>query len=296
MYLFKHLHADEDCYRSLLPEHRQIELYSKKKRLAFADEPPPDPLAAVRPLLVEACQMFSLLDTFCESRDPKLEEKAGWERYLALPREKQGDKLVAEVYRILRVLRLSLVHRQGYIEIAEGLIRAGCNYKLCAQSISLSPTGIALLNAFVRYYLRSFAEPYGDAYVEAMLAQYYVDIVAEIHRFADEDRVLFQFRQTLPFNRHQRLDCDNPKISRDEGFYSFDISSMYRDSLRYPIDFFLVIDNQLHIVPAEALRDCRLPMAEMPRWLARSEDGVSLPASYRLRFGREKVVVGLPMT
>ena len=43
------------------------------------------------------------------------------------------------------------------------------------------------------YYLDSFRQPYSEAYVEAMLLQYFLDIVAETRKFADGDRVLYEF-------------------------------------------------------------------------------------------------------
>ena len=280
-----------------LPEYRQIELYTKRKKLSFRDSPArtaegeeaPDPFAPLSALM--------LLESHLAAADPELfEGRTSWARYLALPRHTGTDKLVAEVFRILRIFRIAATHAQGKLEARDGLIRAACHFNRCALALNITPAGLSLLESFVFYYLDSFRQPYGEAYVEALLTQYFTDIVGEIHKFADEDRVLYQFRPGFAyFNRHFRLDCDNPRYEAEIGHIQFAIGAGYSDPVRYPIDFFLPLDDGLHIVPVEALRAGRLASSDLPRWRAR-HSGEPLPAHFRMRFGRETMVVGLPMT
>ena len=129
-----------------------------------------------------------------------------------------------------------------------------------------------------------------------MLSQYFFDISGELKRYFDEDRVLYQFRRTGRFNRHSRFDCDNPKTEVEGDFLRIEISPLYRDASLYPIDFFIVFRDVLHIIPVEALTDGALPLAEMDKWRARTPDGVTLPAGFRQRFGRETAAINQPMT
>ena len=129
-----------------------------------------------------------------------------------------------------------------------------------------------------------------------MLAEYFFDIGAEIKRYSDEDRNLYQFRRPVPFCRQFRFDCDNPKLSFDGDHVVLDISKPYRDPARYPIDFFVVVDGALHIVPVEALKEGRIAGGELPKWRARLADGDRLPAEFRGRFGRQEGAVNQPMT
>jgi hypothetical protein len=277
-----------------LPEYRQIELYTKRKKLAFRD-PPPAPEYPAGTLGVHVAAL--LLESFLAGRDAALlEGRSSWERYLALPRRTATDKLVAEVYRILRVFRVAATHRDGHLELEDGLVRAACTFQRCALALNITPAGLGLLESFVHVYLDSFRQPYGEAYVERLLMQYFVDIVGEIRKFADEDRILYQFRPYGFFNRHFRLDCDNPRYEAGDGRYRFEIGATYADPVRYPIDFFVVLQDTLHIVPVEALRDGGLPESELPRWRTRDPFGTELPAEFRRRFAREVMVVGLPMT
>lgn len=280
-----------------VPEYRQIELYTKRKKLAFREassaaagsEGMPEPLGPMAALM--------LLETYLDSADPELfDGKTSWAKYLALPRRSTTEKLVAEVFRILRIFRIAATHVQGRLEVRDGLVRAACNFKRCALALNITPAGLTLIESFVFCYLDSFHQPYGEAYVDAMLTQYFTDIVGEIHKFADEDRVLFQFRPKFDyFNRHFRLDCDNPRYEAEVDYFQFEISASYADSVRYPIDFFLPLDEGLHIIPVEALKNNRLPTADLPRWRARIGND-ELPSHFRMRFGRELMVVGLPMT
>lgn len=273
-----------------LPEYRQIELYSKRKKLAFSDDVASAPVKDT----LSAGVTFMLLENHLAARDPALMEgKTSWQKYLALPRKTGVEKLVAEVYRLLRVYRIALFHPDGLVEAHDGLIHTSCVFERCSLSLNITPIGLALLESFVFHYLDSARQPYSEAYVEAMLMQYFSDIVAEVRKFADEDRVLYQFRQALPFNRHLRLDCDNPKFESRDGHIVLDIGKTHANPLRFPIDFFLVLDNALYIVPVEALTGNLLPIADLPKWAAR---GPELPAHFRSRFGRETMTVGLPMT
>ncbi len=225
-----------------------------------------------------------------------MEELSSWQKYLALPRATTTEKMVAEIYRILRVFRISAIHRDGHIDVSEGLIRMSCTFKRCALSLNITPVGLGLIESFVYAYLDSFRQPYGESYVELQLLQYFLDIVAEVRKFADQDRVLYQFRPRGFFNRHFRLDCDNPRYEFNDGRYRFDIGPLYADPVRYPIDFFVVIKDVLHIVPVEALKDGYLPETDLAGWQVREPYRTELPPEFRQRFGRETMVIGLPMT
>jgi hypothetical protein len=278
-----------------LPEYRQIELYTKRKKLSFRESPATG--GEGMPDIFGPLSAAMLLESYLDSADAELfEGKTSWAKYLALPKRSASEKLVAEVFRTLRIFRIAATHAQGKLEARDGLVRAACNFQRCALALNITPVGLTLLESFVFCYLDSFRQPYGEAYVEALLTQYFTDIVGEIHKFADEDRVLYQFRPKFPyFNRHFRLDCDNPRYTADVDHFQFEIGASYSDPVRYPIDFFVPLDEGLHIIPVEALANGRLATAELPRWRARSGND-ELPADFRMRFGRELMVVGLPMT
>ena len=280
-----------------LPEYRQIELYTKRKKMAFRENPAPAAGSDGMPDILGPLSALMLLESHLDSADAELfEGKTSWAKYLALPKRTATEKLVAEVFRTLRIFRIAATHAQSKLEAREGLVRAACNFKRCALALNITPVGLTLLESFVFCYLDSFRQPYGEAYVEAVLTQYFTDIVAEIHKFADEDRVLYQYRPRFAyFNRHFRLDCDNPRYELDVDTIRFEIGAAFTDPVRYPIDFFLPLTEGLHIIPVEALKDGRLATTELPRWRVRDGND-ELPSHFRMRFGRELMVVGLPMT
>jgi hypothetical protein len=275
--------------RLSLPEYRQIELYTKKKNLSFAVHPPVD--AAPVPPIAGVVRAFAALDGHLGGG-----ERPSWQTYLELPRATALHKLVAELYRILRVARRIAFHPQGHMEADDGIVRMNGAIDKVALSLEITQIGLTLLESAVAYYLGSLEQPYPDAYVEAMLCQYFADIVSEIKRFADEDRILYQFRQKMHFNRHFRFDCDNPRIEPADGRLKFALGERYVSALAYPIDFFVTHDDLLHIVPVEALSDCALALSDLPLWRARTPDGHTLPAQFRPRFAREVMVAGIPMT
>lgn len=277
-----------------LPECRQIELYTKRKALSFLDPAAPDeaPMERIAAVARAALAFEATLAGFHPTELPL----TAWKRCKELPRKTQTEKLLAELHRILRIVRKVSFHPHGHIDMRDGIVCLNGAIDLVALSLEITIAGLDLLETMVAYWFRSLTSPYPEAYAELMLAEYFGDIVAEIKRFSDEDRILYQFRRQKPFNRHFRFDCDNPKATYDSDFVAFEIGERYRDPARHPIDFFVVLGDALHIVPVEALKEGRLERADFGKWRARTQDNLSLPAAFRPRFAREKIVVGQPMT
>jgi hypothetical protein len=277
-----------------LPEYRQIELYSKRKALTFAAPEashgvPLDRIAGV-------CRAFMVLDAVLASRNQSVEGMASWQWYLELPRTTQTDRMVAELYRVLRVARTVAFDPQSVIEMQNGVVKIKGIVNKVVLILDVSSAGLMLLESAVAYYLDALRQPYPAAYVESLLAQYFHDIVDEIRRYSDEGRSLYQFRAQPALNRHFRFDCDNPKVRVDSEFLEIEIGAAQRNPALYPIDFFVTLGDVLHIIPVEALTDGRLPLAELDRWRARTADGTTLPANFRPRFGRDIAAVNQPMT
>lgn len=275
-----------------LPELRQIELYHRRKHVGFA---PAALAASPLPDLLGVLTAFSLLQGWLEGRQPELEGKTGWDAYQALPRKSDGDKVLAEIFRILRVVRTAMISPLGHVEVEHGLLRFFVTHHACALSMTVSRAGLSLLESAVAWYLDAVNQPYSDAYVEAMLLGYFTDIVEEIKRFNDEDRVLYQFGRRLTLNRLRRLDCDNPKCRFEGNVCVLEIAKPFLDAGQYPIDVYLTMDGALYIIPIEAAPGGRLVASELDRWKARTGDGAVLPSDFAFRFGREPVVVGQPM-
>lgn len=281
-----------------LPEHRHMEPYTRPRRLAFADPEAATERHIPGHLILALTSAYSLLADWYESQDPEQATLGSWQRYLALPKRTGSEKLMAEVFRTLRIVRLAAIQRNGRIEVREdGLIRAFCEYNRCALSLLTTETGLELLVSCVVYYLESLSQPFSEAYVELVLGQYFSDIVGEIRSFGDDDRVLFQFRQKCWFNRQQRLDVDNPRVQIEADYYRIDMGKYGTNPARYPLDFYITLDDCLYIVPIEVLKeDGSISAKDFAKWQARTQHGATLPDAFRLRFAHEKNIVGLPMT
>lgn len=277
-----------------LPEYRQIELYTKRKALNFLDPPPPEeaPMDRIAAVARAALAFEATLAGLCPTDLPL----TAWKRCQQLPKTTQTEKILAELHRILRIVRKIAFHPHGHVDMRDGIVCLNGAIDLVALSLEITAAGLDLLETMVAFWFGSLTSPYPDAYVELMLAELFADVVAEVKRFSDEDRILYQFRRRAPFNRHFRFDCDNPKAVYDSDYVAFEIGDRYRESARYPIDFFVMLDDILHIIPVEALKDGRIERADLPKWRARGLENLALPASFRTRFAREKIVVGQPMT
>jgi len=266
-----------------MPEHRQLEMYSRPLVLSFADQQPSElPLSEI----AGVCRAFAALDAVVAPREPEREGGSSWERYRKLPRRTGVEKLVAELYRALRLVWAVSIDRSSHVEWKNGLLCFDRLFETSTLTMKVTPAGLQLLQSAVVYYLESRRLPYPEAYLEAMLAEYYADIVGEIRHLSDENKSLYQFRRKLPFNRHLRLDCDNPKTRVVDDALQIEIFEAYRDPQRFPIDFYLIHDGVLHIIPVEALTDGRLPLAQLADWRTPLPEGHKLPALFRSRFSR----------
>jgi len=279
-----------------LTEHREIKLYSNGAGVQFLRDDRGIPCDHPIPGALTPGVAFMLLDCYYESRDPGLEGKTVRERYLALPRGTRAEKLAAQVYRVLKLYHMALIHPAGVIEDSRGVIRAGCTERGTAFCLIVTKSGLALLEAFVTSFLNSFRRPHGEAYVEALLSQYYADITNEIKKFHDEDADVLRFRKKYEFNRYFRLDCGNPKYVIKDGQIVFEIADPFYNPQSYPIDFFVMVNEELHVIPVEALTDKKLSLSELPDWKARVIDGKSASSQLHLEFGYETVSNGGPMS
>lgn len=279
-----------------LPEHREIKLYSNSAGIRFMGDDRGISRNLPIPGLLSTGVAFMLLDAFLESRNPGLEGKNPWERYQVLSGKSRTDKLVSQVYRMLRLFRMGLLHPGGIIEESRGAIRAGCTANATVYSLIITRSGLSLLESFVLCYLNSFRQPYGEAYVEALLSQYYSDITNELKKFHDEDADILRFRKKFEFNRHFRLDCGNPRYTARGARLAFEIMDSFNDPVRYPIDFFIMVDGELYIIPVEALIQKELPLEELASWKARVIDGKMGSSQLQLEFGYENLSDGGPMS
>jgi hypothetical protein len=277
-----------------MPEYRQIELYTKRKALNFLDPPASDEAPFDR--IAAVARTALLFEATLAGLYPTQTQLTAWARCKELPKRNQSEKILAELHRILRIVRKIAFHPQGHVDMRDGVICLNGAIDMVALSLEITGAGLDLLETIVAYWFEVRESVYPEAYVSSMLSEFFFDTVAEIKRFSDEDRILYQFRRSSPFNRHFRFDCDNPKITLEGEWVRFEIGERYRDATRYPIDFYLALDDGLHIVPVEALQNGAIVRDELPKWRARTSDGSSLPASFRTRFAREKIIVGQPMT
>jgi hypothetical protein len=280
--------------RLRLPEYRQVELYTKRKALSFAEPPLPEDVPMDR--VAAAARAALVFEAALAGAYPTPHTLTAWARCKEFPKTTQTEKVLSELHRITRILRKVAFHPHGHADLRDGVVCLSGAIDRVALMLEITAAGLDLIETMVAYWFSARDGIYPESYVEWLFSEMFCDLVAEIKRFSDEDRILYQFRRRPPFNRHFRFDCDNPKVNYEADYVEFEIGERYRDPARYAIDFYVVLDDVLHIIPVEALKEGRIARVELPKWEARTPDAVSLPASFRTRFAREKIVVGQPMT
>jgi hypothetical protein len=277
-----------------LPDYRQIELYSKSRLLTFDEPPLPEeaPLERIA-ALARAAVVFEATLAGLHPTDLPL---TSWARAKELPKTTLIEKITIQLHRLTRIIRLIAFHPHGQVEMRNGVICMGGVIGKEVYYFDITAAGLDLIETMVAYWFASRESVYPEAYMERVFSEMFFDIDAEIRRYADEGRTLYQFQRKGPFNRHFRFDCDNPKSTFEDDHVLIEIPAPYRDSARYAIDFYAVLHDVLHIIPVEALKDGKIAVADLPKWEARTPDPLSLPAAFKTRFGRLKPNINQPMT
>ncbi|NJM13741.1 MAG: hypothetical protein HC889_19490 [Synechococcaceae cyanobacterium SM1_2_3] len=218
-----------------LPELRSIEMYTRKKRMT----PPTAVIPPTCPESAGALHALHLLETALAAQSAGFaDETPSWQRYGQLPRRTLTERLTAEVFRLLRVVRIALEHPAGQWDTGDdAAFHFKCLDRRYPVDLRITPAGLRLLQSFVFFYLDAVDRPWGEAYVEAMLSAYYTDIVGELRGFEDEDREIYQFRPALRINRHLRLACANPRFSVADQRCQIELGPVHEDQARFPVDF-----------------------------------------------------------
>jgi len=214
------------------------------------------------------------------------------ERFTAWRPDTRTRRLAAQVYRILKIPRRGVSAPGARLASSERVFQVNYVEAPFAFGLRVTFAGLELLAGFVAIYLDFKRQPFPEAYVEAMLSEYYEDIVAEIRYLSDEDGSVLHFRKQFAFNRHFRFQCCTARYTLTSERLEIETGERFADKRTYPVDFFLMIEGEFHIIPCEALVDGGLSREELPRWKARSPDpGDGLP-EYNLRIKSEALHSG----
>jgi hypothetical protein len=223
--------------------------------------------------LTAALEAQKTLETATGGGDAGADAGFSRRRYLDLPRSDRMQSLVAEVYRLLRVVALAGASPAGRLEERGGVLRLSLVTNPTVYSAKFRPGALELLASFVAYYLSWERGFYPRRHAEGILDAYYADAIAEIRSFHDEDAEVRVFRREFRMNRSIRYAVGNAAWESADGFVRFLPGERYADPVQFPIDFFFRFDGRLHIVPVERLEGWRLPEDELTQWRARQGEG-----------------------
>jgi len=243
----------------LKPEYRQVEMYTAPDvrpmiaRLA-PQEMTVQHLGRLLPHINGPWMTLHLLESaMILNGHISMSGQQSWANYLAIPRRTRAEKVIAESYRLLRIIRIALLHPLGFVKGNEKVIELTCHSNAYPVMVKITPCGLRLLQSLVNFYLNEYRlERIGPGYLDEMLVAYFSDLVEELYGFEDEDHVLCQFRSLTDFNRHYRFDCLNPRYFYTKTHCVIELSPQYSEQ-SFPIDFHICQNEHSYLIPMEAL-------------------------------------------
>lgn len=284
-----------DISGRVLPECRKIELYTNSPEVRIYD---PDPEGRVNqwsiPQVMDALEAFMLLDACLECGRPGWMGMALRERLNALVPRSRTERLVAQVYRILKIIRRSVSAVDARLASMEHVFQINYIEHPFAFSLHISFEGLELLSGFVALYMNFRRSPHPESYVEAALSQHYEDILAEVRYLSDEDGSVLHFRKPFYFNRHFRFRCCTARFRFGPEHLEIDMGERFLDKGRFPLDFYLMIEGDFYIIPCEVMDDGKIARDALPQWKVRRPDPAEGLPEFGLRLESE-VWSSIPM-
>lgn len=200
---------------------------------------------------------FDILDSYIDYQNPSM---AGWgfhKKYKALPEKTNLDKVIKSTYLVEKIIRNAAVHHQK-ITKEKGLILLGYKDKQGnAFILQIMQSAYELLNKLICNYIYLLESGYSTAYCELVLAPMYNLAIEGILKIEADDTVSVE--KVSCKNGCSRILCRR-YICRKIPFYvqgnslQIDIDdSFVEDKESTPIDFELIYEGKLYVVPIEEL-------------------------------------------
>jgi hypothetical protein len=220
------------------------------------------------PSLLEISIYFMVFDSYIESKNQSLEGLSFRQKYISLPQNTNLEKIIAQIYRILKVCRNAIVHSMSSI-VNDGnclLInyvneKTGTNFRL-----KVSFKGIKIIKNFILNYLIYQKSRYSNLYKEYLFNSFYNDIIQEIYDFNDEDNKLVNI-DSRSICRFIRYNCCTIKFTVDDDMIVFNIPDGFNDSIKYPIDIYIEYGKIKYIIPIEITNSLKsIKISELYMW------------------------------
>lgn len=230
----------------------------------FADSNRPTNLRGNIELLIVI--YFSIIDAYVDAQNPSFEGKNLLDKYRNLPKSTHAQQIFAEVYRVLRTLRNTVIHQRTKIIEANDIISLDyINNHGKHLRVEISIRGLGLLGAII-YRITSEAR-YNTEYGMGMLRGYYNDFSQELKVFQDDiSSGVTMLSSGLRLERNVRYRVIHPDYSITGDIINLTIKV---DENEYLIDYL----GKEYLIPREVIPvDGTIKVSELSKWEAKKEN------------------------
>lgn len=211
--------------------------------------------------------IFALFDCWIDSNFNDLEGDSYRKKYEKIPSDSENNLIIKEVFRLLKVLRNTVVHNPSQFIFDDGFLVINYEFKKTDYKLTIPES---MLNSLYTMIILCIKEGNKNEYFWGVVRSAYLDIFNSIQDFSDDfETPLYCEVNGLKIRPYIRYRVKYAEIARYDGYFEITISPTHSKHLQSDrgVDFYLDIDGQKYLVPKEGLTNgCVLQERDLHRW------------------------------
>lgn len=216
---------------------------------------------------VKCLLIFALLDCWIDSNFTELEGDSYRKKYEKLPSNSENNLIIREVFRLLKVLRNTLVHNPSQFLFDNKKLTIDYKFKNTDYTLTIPES---TLNNIYTIVILCIKEKTKNKYFWGVIRSAYLDVINSIQSFSDDFKTsLYYEEKGFEIRPYMRYRVKNAKIERYDGYFAITIPTTHSQHLQpyMGVDFYLDVDGHKYLVPKEGLTSgCILQERDLYHW------------------------------
>ncbi|MBB6023147.1 hypothetical protein HNR77_004247 [Paenibacillus sp. JGP012] len=213
-------------------------------------------------LILQIMVFFGVLDATIDTLYPELEGEGFQKRYSLLPQDNDSNTIIAQIYRILILMRNAAVHNKEAVSIQNNII----TFKSGIKELSITKIGLELLYSTVLLFIKPTSS--NKEYNMGILRRYYDEIKSNISIFKDNNgEGIVEISDGIRLQVVVRYKVENSQYNVDKDLITI-LNPHNTGSELYGSDYLIKFENRNISLPSEALdNEYKISRDELLIWV-----------------------------